>query len=89
MSDLNHDLYLRHLRDNPSCACGSQVEDAAHYLLECPLYDAVRETTILASQSHRSAKDLLYGNPALSTHVNEDIFLSVQEFIYLSGRFAA
>jgi hypothetical protein len=36
---------VRSVRTNivsdPSCACGCPLEDAIHYLLECPLYTNV------------------------------------------------
>eukprot|EP00745_Piridium_sociabile_P017482 TRINITY_DN2628_c1_g1_i3.p2 TRINITY_DN2628_c1_g1~~TRINITY_DN2628_c1_g1_i3.p2 ORF type:complete len:134 (+),score=4.44 TRINITY_DN2628_c1_g1_i3:650-1051(+) len=33
MSDLNHDLFRRHLTNSSSCDCGSAIEDAAHFLI--------------------------------------------------------
>ena len=33
MSDLNLDLFSRHLTDNPSSACGHPFETAEHFLL--------------------------------------------------------
>ncbi len=43
-SNLNSDLCNNHLRDDPYCQCSETVEDAEHYLLQCPLYDAYRVT---------------------------------------------
>ena len=45
MSDLNSDLFNRHLSDNIPCVCTSPEEDANHYLLNCPLYENVRKLT--------------------------------------------
>ena len=35
ISDLNGDLFKRHLTNDKSCACGHILEDAQHFLLEC------------------------------------------------------
>ena len=88
MSDLNNDLYLRHISDNSTCDCGYFQEDAPHFLLHCPNFTAVRTATIntlppLAIE----ATTLLTGNPAFSLSFNCFIFHSVQEFIVNSARF--
>ena len=46
ISDLNRDLFKRHLKDDSSCACGNQLEDAKHYLLYYTLFDNARNVTI-------------------------------------------
>ena len=47
MSDLNFDLFSRHLIDNPSCACGHPFETAEHFLLFCPNNQNERINTII------------------------------------------
>jgi len=46
MSDLNDDLYLRHISDNRTCDCGHFREDAKHFLLHCPMFSTARATSI-------------------------------------------
>ena len=37
-SSLKNDLNGIHIVNDPKCSCGSLIEDAIHYLLECKLY---------------------------------------------------
>ena len=89
ISDLNSDLYKRHLTDDMSCLCGSPLENARHYLVECPLFDQIRPTTInlIPNFLHVPTKQLTRGSADKSIHENYAIFEKVQEFITLSGRF--
>lgn len=48
MSNLNYDLYRRHLIEDPACPCGNYAETAEHYLLSCPLFNNKRNTRIAA-----------------------------------------
>ena len=72
-----------------SCICGSPVENAHHFLNECPLFDQIRRTTIHQIENYPliNKKQLTHGNFDLSPQENKDIFEKVQEFIVLSGRF--
>ena len=88
MSDLNYDLFNRHLSDTMNCTCGHFREDALHYLLYCRRHQAQRNLTInqlppLAQNSHT----LLYGNNDFSDAFNKYIFLTVHDFIENSKRF--
>ena len=47
MSDLNFDLFNRHLTENQSCACGHPFETAEHFLLLRPNYHHIRRDTIM------------------------------------------
>ena len=91
ISDLQDDLVKRHLAELSSCRCGHHCENAQHYLLDCPLYDNARSTTIhLIDQiDHRgyTLNCLLYGNPARSFNENMQIFDHVKEYISTSKRF--
>ena len=39
ISDLNYDLFRRHLLEDPMCSCGYTAETSEHFLLHCPLYN--------------------------------------------------
>ena len=49
ISDLNNDLYCRHLSTDQSCSCGFPCEDAEHFLLHCSNFDHVRLTQYTTS----------------------------------------
>ena len=88
MSDLNNDLFLRHISDNKECECGHRKEDASHYLLKCTSFVNARSTTIdILPPLARNVKTLLYGNREFSLPFNYYIFLTVQDFIVKSERF--
>ena len=85
MSDLNAHLFQRHISDNCSCACGYELENARHYLLDCPLY--AQQRTALQPYLRYPLRDLLNGNPSFSRQDNENMFTAVQLFIRESRRF--
>ena len=89
MSDLNADLFKRHLTDNNKCYCGYQCEDAKHYLLDCPMYNYARTITLhhLSDFQNINIDCLLYGKDKLSLSENKIIFNKVHKFIELSLRF--
>ena len=88
MSDLQSDMFNRHISDHKNCNCGYQNENATHYLLQCPLFNESRNLTIFnLPPLARKCKILLNGHPHFSLAFNEYIVLIVQEFITLSGRF--
>ena len=88
MSDLNYDLVNRHLSEDNSCSCGHPREDATHFLLACPKFMNERKTTIdILPPLAKQVKHLLHGNLDFSIAFNSYIFLTVQDFIMLSGRF--
>ena len=88
MSNLKHDLYNRHLTDNPICNCGNSDETAEHYFLSCPLYANIRATTIFLLPPHLIDIDtLLKGHPALSFEENVAIFEIVHNYIEETSRF--
>ena len=59
-SNLNADLFLLHVVDNPSCSCGFRLEDARHFFLFCPLYTNMRNKLLDFSENH---------NLHINTHV--------------------
>ena len=89
ISDLNSDLFKRHLTGDMSCLCGSPIENAHHYLVECPLFNQLRQTTInqIPNFPDVPTKQLTHGSADKSIQENYAIFEKVQEFITLSGRF--
>ena len=89
MSDLNYDLYNRHLIDDPSCRCGCPEETAEHFLLFSPYFQTIRTNTILSLPDQYMFSDykvLLFGSCRLSHQNNEHIFCVVQQFIKKSKR---
>jgi len=91
MSNLNNDLYNRHLTNDPACLCGSPFETCDHYFFKCPLYNNLRLNTILTLDLPQNVKldldVLLFGNPLLSLNTNTSVFLAVQAFIKSTKRF--
>ena len=89
MSDLNNDLFKRHLTDDPACDCGYDIEDAAHFLVHCPLHQHARVLTIgqLAIEVQSNTSTLLFGNNRKTTNENMEILLKVGNFVNLSEGF--
>ena len=46
ISNLNYDLFRRHLLEDHVCSCGYTAETLEHFLLHCSLYDSIRNKTI-------------------------------------------
>ena len=89
-SSLNADLYKINLSDTYLCRCGSGVENAKHYFLECELYDNIRPSlvrTIAHNGGRCDIKTILYGNPSLNFDRNQRIFKAVHTYIKQSNRF--
>ena len=88
MSNLNYDLYRRHLIDDPACECGATAETAEHFLLHCRNYNQQRQATIHNIPNHLvEINSLLKGNDIISYEENKIIFTIVQDFIEISDRF--
>ena len=89
MSDLQNDLFNRHLSDRKNCECGATKETALHYLLHCPQYIHTRHTTIFnLPPLARQIGILLNGSSTLSLAFNNFIFSLVHEYIEKTNRFA-
>ena len=87
MSNLNNDLYLRHLTTDPTCSCGFPQETAEHYLLYCPVYANVRAASVATlPPTALSAQILWFGDKSLSITENQEIFNVVHIFIRNSNR---
>ena len=88
MSDLKHDMYNRHIVNDPSCTCSFPQETAEHFLLHCPIYTTQRTDTIFTlPQEQISTRNLLYGIASLSFQSNALIFETVHKYIMLTTRF--
>ena len=87
-SKLNNDLYSLHVVDNPSCPCGSPIEDVYHYFYVCPLFANERQILFqsIAKFNITDYKMLLYGNNNVDYNSNVDIFNAVHTFIENTGR---
>ena len=88
ISNLNSDLYKRHLSDNPLCFCGHPNENAAHFLLQCPCFTNARQITIdTLPLEFRNLHTLIFGCDQLDTQTNTIIFSTEHEFLESSQRF--
>ena len=88
-SAVKQHLHRRNIINDPFCSCG-MVEDAEHFLLQCPLYSQFRRDMFryVAQFCPPTVNILLYGDPDIFTcDINASIFLSVQNFILNSKRF--
>ena len=78
-----------HVEDDPYCRCRRVIEDPAHYLLHCPLFQEQRTLLLHAiTQIVTPSLDIiLYGDETLSINDNICISLLVQTFIETTKRF--
>ena len=90
-SPLNDHLYSHiHVVDSPACPCGHERENNKHYLMDCPLYDAARQTLFNSLQQigfECTLANMLYGSAAYSVNKNTQAFNLIQDFIENSERF--
>ena len=84
ISNLNYDLFRRHLLEDPDCSCGYTAETSEHFLLHCPLYNSVRNKTISKlDEKQRNINTLQFGNDQLHLETSKICFAIVLLFIYL------
>ena len=77
ISNLKYDLFRHHLLDDPVCSCGYTAETSEQFLLNCPIYNIIRNKTINKIEGNeRNINTLLFGNDQLHLH---------QFFIYFFG----
>ena len=88
-SSLGADLFRANIVSDPSCACGCPLEDAIHYLLECPLYTNARMQLIMSITPYTviSIENLLFGSDNLTDENNLIVFRNVHKYIHHSNRF--
>ena len=82
---------------NPMCACNTGIEDNAHFFLQCPLFDTIRND-LLGKLSHLPKLDLsnidpqallyllLYGSPTFNESENQRILEASIEYIRATNR---
>ncbi|PJE79007.1 hypothetical protein CI610_02030 [invertebrate metagenome] len=86
-SNLKQHLYIRNLEESPLCSCGL-VESTYHFLLSCDKYNIIRQNTLFQLDIILTEKTLLWGNDTYSIQKNDQIFLTLQNYIKLSKRFS-
>ena len=89
MSNLNDDLFKRHLSNTSACTCGAPTENAKHFLIECPLYHNPRTQTIdmLSDDVRTNVRVLLFGSQYKNQYENSEILATVGRFLELTKRF--
>ena len=90
-SKLNSHLFQLHVSDTSQCACGQDVEDSAHYLLNCTLYNLERVHMFqsmpnIVDINNIDISTLLYGNKDYDFETNKVIFQAVQSYILETNR---
>jgi hypothetical protein len=88
-SSLGADLFRANIINDLSCPCGCTLEDAIHYLLECPLYANARMQLFMNSTPHTviSIENLLFGSDNLTDENNLIVLRNVQKYIHHTNRF--
>ena len=88
-SDLNSHLAPINLAESTECQCGAENETVHHFLLSCPMYTNIRRELYfnITANIQINEKVLLFGSNELSNVQNENIFISVQNYILMSERF--
>ena len=91
-SSLNNDLFRANIINDPSCHCGSDIEDVYHYFFVCPKYTLCRKNLFdnlnwLSENFVLDTKLLICGHLELSNEQNIQIFKHVQNYIKRSNRF--
>ncbi|MCG8430160.1 MAG: hypothetical protein MJA29_03195, partial [Candidatus Omnitrophica bacterium] len=96
---LNHDLFIRSIKESPYCRCGQVSETYRHYFLECTQYNDERDILLhdlnvnygldLNDTDTTSFLNILiYGFDSVDKmKYNVNLFLSVQNYILGTGRF--
>ena len=103
-SKLAYELFRKNLSENSICRCGNPSETAAHFFLECPLYDYPRNkllrtisriispglNPLILPQLEPShyIDILLCGSPDVPENLNHSIIHATQTFLISSGRFS-
>ena len=88
-SNLNSHLYGLHVIDSPVCVCSYNVEDTAHFFLDCPLYytQRLKLRDIVARLTEFKLETLLFGDENIDYVNNVSIVQAVHKFIEDTDRF--
>jgi hypothetical protein len=91
-SFLNFDLFRVGIVSDPSCRCGTALENLKHFFLDCPIY--IQARTILIGNINRvktcytlDIEFLTCGNGNLTYEQNCIVFKYVFDYIKCSKRF--
>jgi hypothetical protein len=96
-SGLNSDLCLNlHVRDSPSCRCGWYMEDADHYLNECPIYDVQRKALLDSLKALNlgiingriNTQLIIFGDPKISLNQMYKIYEAFHKYLIDTKRLA-
>ena len=85
ISDLNYDLFRRHLLEDPICSCGYTAETSEYFLLHCPLDNSIRNKAInKLDENEININTLLSGNDNDFFHQTDrfQICKSLSKFVY-------
>ena len=82
-SDLKFDLFSSHIAPDTICCCRHRVENAEHYLVQCPLYIAARIALFHQLRRFHPLNEnmLLFGSETPNFADYSFIFTSVQLYI--------
>ena len=87
ISNLNYDLFRRHLLEDPVCSCRYTAETSEHFLLHCPLYNSIRNKSISKlDENERNSKTLLFGNDQLHLETNKILCVCYSPQFFASNR---
>jgi hypothetical protein len=82
--NLRANLVRANIVNDPSFPCRCPLEDAIHYLLECPLYTNARMQLFMNITPYTviSIETLLFGSDNLTNEHNLIVFRNVQKYIH-------
>ena len=88
-SNLNNDLFKKHVYDNPLCDLCDVIEDAVHYFFHFIKYFDERQVfndTVIVFQPITISL-ILFGNENWNTETNVVLFRAIHRYIHASKRF--
>ena len=88
-SNLNTDLFINHLRDNPLCNWCYEIEDSEHYFFYCNNYRNEHRLSFESARDFQplNINSLCYGNDMVDKTLNSTLFRAVHDYIKSTKRF--
>ena len=88
-SNLNNDLFINHLGENPICNWCNEIEDSEHYFFHCNNYRNERYLFFEAARDFQplTTQLLLCGNEIVDNTLNSTLFRAVHDYIKSTKRF--
>ena len=82
-SNLNNDLFINHLCENPLCNWCNEIEDSEHYFFHCNNYRNERHLFFEAARDFQplTTQLLLYGNEIVDNTLNSTLFRAEHDYI--------